>query len=165
MTDIGEESELELMVKEILDENPEQVIAYHSGKFVLDFFVGQLMKKLDGKIDPNVANSLFKKVLDEDLQDEDDKLTDLEQKFLTCVEKTQAKIDKLLEEAEKALDKAVKLSEKTGVPFYASVSGLGQHYKPNSFEDIWGSDNIDFEKLEGEICIPEYEGWEHSAVC
>ena len=52
-------------MEEILISNPDQVKQYHEGKTkVIGFFVGQIMKKTQGKGNPTVINRLLKEKLD-----------------------------------------------------------------------------------------------------
>ncbi len=61
VTDIGA---IEKIVDEVIAENPDNVAGYKSGKDKLfGFFVGQVMKKSQGKANPNVVNDLLKKKL------------------------------------------------------------------------------------------------------
>ncbi len=61
---MSDEAELERLIQEILAENPAQVEQYKGGKTkVMGFFVGQLMKKTQGKANPQLANKLFVKAL------------------------------------------------------------------------------------------------------
>jgi aspartyl-tRNA(Asn)/glutamyl-tRNA(Gln) amidotransferase subunit B len=63
---VGEASELEPVIEKILDENPAQVESYRGGKQgVLGFFVGQVMKKTQGRADPKVVNDLLREKLNE----------------------------------------------------------------------------------------------------
>ena len=58
-------SVLENWVKEVIENNPEQVAQYKAGKQkVFGFFVGQIMKMSKGKADPGVVNGLLKEKLD-----------------------------------------------------------------------------------------------------
>jgi aspartyl-tRNA(Asn)/glutamyl-tRNA(Gln) amidotransferase subunit B len=53
------------MIAEVLAENPEQLQQYREGKTKLfGYFVGQLMKKTQGRADPKLANELLKRHLD-----------------------------------------------------------------------------------------------------
>jgi aspartyl-tRNA(Asn)/glutamyl-tRNA(Gln) amidotransferase subunit B len=55
---------LEPMILEILKAFPEKVTAYKNGKKgLLGFFMGQLMKKTDSRVDPKKANELLTKHL------------------------------------------------------------------------------------------------------
>ncbi len=58
LTDTGA---LEALVDEVIAENPDNVDAYRGGKDKLfGFFVGQVMKKSQGKANPGVVNKLLK---------------------------------------------------------------------------------------------------------
>ncbi|WP_341754134.1 Asp-tRNA(Asn)/Glu-tRNA(Gln) amidotransferase subunit GatB [Candidatus Tisiphia endosymbiont of Dioctria rufipes] len=55
---------LSAIIDEILSENPDSVAAYKSGKDKLfGFFVGQVMKKTEGKANPSLVNDLLKQRL------------------------------------------------------------------------------------------------------
>lgn len=61
VTDTGA---IETVVDEVIAENPGQVEAYKGGKDKLfGFFVGQVMKKMQGKANPAAVNELLKKKL------------------------------------------------------------------------------------------------------
>ena len=61
---ISNESELEAIVDQIINDNPSQVAAYKSGKDKLfGFFVGQAMKATQGKANPGLVNMILKKKL------------------------------------------------------------------------------------------------------
>ena len=61
VTDTGA---IESLVDEVISENPGQVEAYREGKDKLfGFFVGQVMKKSQGKANPGVVNKLLKEKL------------------------------------------------------------------------------------------------------
>ena len=61
---ISDESELEEIAKNILQNNSKQVDAYKSGKDKLfGFFVGQVMKETQGKANPQAINEILKKLL------------------------------------------------------------------------------------------------------
>jgi len=61
---IGSVEELEVMVLEIIKNNPSQVEAYRGGKDKLfGFFVGQMMQRTQGKGNPQLINELIKKHL------------------------------------------------------------------------------------------------------
>lgn len=61
---ISDTGALEQAVQEVLKENPQMVADYKSGKDKLfGFFVGQVMKKTQGKANPAVVNDLLKKAL------------------------------------------------------------------------------------------------------
>lgn len=58
--------EIEKVAKEVLTENESKVAEYKSGKDKLfGFFVGQSMKKMGGKANPQVLNEVLKKLLSE----------------------------------------------------------------------------------------------------
>ncbi|MCD8497734.1 MAG: Asp-tRNA(Asn)/Glu-tRNA(Gln) amidotransferase subunit GatB [Alphaproteobacteria bacterium] len=58
VTDTGA---IEKIVDEVIAENPDNVAAYKSGKDKLfGFFVGQVMKKMQGKANPEAVNKLLK---------------------------------------------------------------------------------------------------------
>jgi len=62
---VSDSYELGRIIDELLTENPEQVEQYRAGKTkVIGFFVGQIMKKTEGKGNPVVINSLLKEKLD-----------------------------------------------------------------------------------------------------
>ncbi len=61
VTDTGA---IEAIVDEVIAENPDNVAAYKGGKDKLfGFFVGQVMKKSQGKANPEVVNTLLKEKL------------------------------------------------------------------------------------------------------
>ncbi len=56
---------IEKIVDEVIAENPDNVAAYRGGKDKLfGFFVGQVMKKSQGKANPDMVNALLKSKLD-----------------------------------------------------------------------------------------------------
>ena len=62
MSDSGE---LETLVNEVIEANPDQVEQYRAGKTkVMGFFVGQIMKNTGGKANPGQINQLLKATLD-----------------------------------------------------------------------------------------------------
>ncbi len=61
---ISDEGALEVIVRALLDEHPEQVAEYRSGREkVLGFFVGRAMKASGGRANPAQINALLKKHL------------------------------------------------------------------------------------------------------
>ncbi len=57
---VSDSGELETFVQEVIDENPDEVIAYRDGKTKLfSFFMGQVMKKSRGKADPKLVTPLL----------------------------------------------------------------------------------------------------------
>ena len=62
---LSDESELERIAKEILEENARQADAYRAGKTnLLGFFVGQLMKRTKGSASPELANRILVRLLE-----------------------------------------------------------------------------------------------------
>lgn len=62
VTDTGA---IEAIIDQVIAENPDNVAAYRSGKDKLfGFFVGQTMKKSQGKANPAMVNQILKKKLD-----------------------------------------------------------------------------------------------------
>lgn len=60
LTNISDEDALKKMINELLDDNKELVIEYKNGKNkVLDFFVGQIMKKTKGNANPMLTSRLL----------------------------------------------------------------------------------------------------------
>jgi aspartyl-tRNA(Asn)/glutamyl-tRNA(Gln) amidotransferase subunit B len=60
LVQMSDEGELLALVREIIAANPEQAAQFREGKTkVMGFFVGQLMKKTQGKANPQLANQLF----------------------------------------------------------------------------------------------------------
>jgi len=61
---VNDDGAIERDAMAILDENPEEVARYLAGKEqLLQFFVGQLMKKSRGKANPATATDIFKRLL------------------------------------------------------------------------------------------------------
>ena len=61
---ITDDSELESLVDQVLQDNPKQVEQFRSGKDkVFGFFVGQVMKLSGGKANPKQVNDLLRKKL------------------------------------------------------------------------------------------------------
>ena len=64
LAQITDESAIEAMVQEVLDANPKQVEQFKSGnQKIKGFFVGQVMKKTQGKASPQLVNQLLAKLL------------------------------------------------------------------------------------------------------
>ncbi len=62
LVQIGDASEIEKFVKEVLDENPDFIQQYLDGKDrIIGFLVGQVMKKSKGKANPKLVNELLLK--------------------------------------------------------------------------------------------------------
>ena len=61
---VSDHFELETMVTQVIDENPNEVAAYRDGKTKLfSFFMGQIMKKTRGKADPKIVTLMLKSKL------------------------------------------------------------------------------------------------------
>ena len=57
---ISDVEELTKMINELLDMNPQLVEEYKNGKDrVIDFFVGQIMKKTEGKANPSLTREIL----------------------------------------------------------------------------------------------------------
>ena len=56
--------ELEKLIEKVINDNPEKVKEYKSGKEKLfGFFIGQIMKSSGGKANPQLVNDILKKKL------------------------------------------------------------------------------------------------------
>ncbi|WP_027369598.1 Asp-tRNA(Asn)/Glu-tRNA(Gln) amidotransferase subunit GatB [Desulfovermiculus halophilus] len=65
LSQISDQGELDQVVDEVLDENPEEVQSYLGGKSkLLSFFMGQVMKKTKGQANPKMVNSLLEAKLE-----------------------------------------------------------------------------------------------------
>ena len=65
LSQISDEGEIEKLVDEVLNNNPENIEKYKNGKTKLfGFFVGEVMKLSKGKANPGTLNKLLKKKLD-----------------------------------------------------------------------------------------------------
>ena len=61
---VSDHFELETMVAQVIDENPDEVVAYRDGKTKLfSFFMGRIMKKTRGKADPKIVTLMLKSKL------------------------------------------------------------------------------------------------------
>lgn len=66
LAQISDEGEIKKLVKEVLDNNPDQVKQLKEGKEkVRGFFVGQVMKKSSGKASPQIVNKLITELISE----------------------------------------------------------------------------------------------------
>lgn len=64
LTQVTDTGLIETLVDEVISNNPEQVEQYRSGKDkVLGFFVGQVMKKSQGKANPQQVNDILREKL------------------------------------------------------------------------------------------------------
>ena len=69
LAQVSDESALQRAIDAVIEESPEQVLSYRSGKAAtLGWFVGQVMKATGGKANPQVINRLIKTALDRDKQ-------------------------------------------------------------------------------------------------
>jgi aspartyl-tRNA(Asn)/glutamyl-tRNA(Gln) amidotransferase subunit B len=65
LAQISDTGALEAIAQEIIAANPKEAADYRAGKTkVLGFFVGQLMKKTKGQANPQLANEVFRKLLE-----------------------------------------------------------------------------------------------------
>jgi len=64
LVQISDSSEIETIIKRIIETNSDQVEEYRSGKEkVFGFFVGQVMKESKGKANPKLVNEILRKML------------------------------------------------------------------------------------------------------
>ena len=65
MTQISDTSAIDELVEKVIEENPDPVETYKSGKTgVLGFLVGQVMKQSQGRANPGMVQEALKKRLD-----------------------------------------------------------------------------------------------------
>ncbi len=65
MMQITDTNEIESIIDEVIKENPEQVSSYDPERpKILDYFIGQIMKKTRGKANPATASKIMKEKLD-----------------------------------------------------------------------------------------------------
>lgn len=65
LVEISNTEEIQKMIEDILKENPKQLEQYRGGnQKIAGYFVGQVMKKAQGKINPKVVNDILQKLLD-----------------------------------------------------------------------------------------------------
>jgi aspartyl-tRNA(Asn)/glutamyl-tRNA(Gln) amidotransferase subunit B len=66
LAQISDAGAIEAQAREILAAHPKEVADYKAGKTkVMGFFVGQLMRKMKGQANPQMANEIFSKLLSE----------------------------------------------------------------------------------------------------
>ncbi len=66
LVQVSDEGELEAIVSAVIAENPNEVQGYKAGKTkLISFFIGQIMRKTQGKANPALVNSLLEKKLAE----------------------------------------------------------------------------------------------------
>lgn len=64
LSQISDPAEIESMIDAVLAEHPDELAAYRAGKKKLQgFFVGQIMKRTEGRADPKLTNQLLGKKL------------------------------------------------------------------------------------------------------
>ncbi|MGE0823659.1 MAG: Asp-tRNA(Asn)/Glu-tRNA(Gln) amidotransferase subunit GatB [Candidatus Binatia bacterium] len=64
LAQVSDETTLQEQVRQVLAENPEKVAEYKAGREkLMAFFVGQIMKATQGKANPQLVNTLIKKML------------------------------------------------------------------------------------------------------
>ena len=62
---VTDDKEIESIIEEVINNNPEQLAQYRSGKDRLfGFFVGQVMKASEGKANPKQVNDILRKKLE-----------------------------------------------------------------------------------------------------
>ena len=62
---VTDDKEIESMIDEVIENNPQQLEQYRSGKDRLfGFFVGQVMKASQGKANPKQVNDILKSKLE-----------------------------------------------------------------------------------------------------
>ncbi len=65
LIEISNTDEVQKMIEDTLKENPKQLEQYRSGNHkIAGYFVGQVMKKAKGKINPKIVNEILQKLLD-----------------------------------------------------------------------------------------------------
>jgi len=63
---VSDEDAIREIIIEVIEDNPDQVATYKSGKTtIIGWFVGQVMKKSRGKADPQMARSILDELLSE----------------------------------------------------------------------------------------------------
>ena len=64
ISQIGDENEIRDICNQVMDENPTAKEQYLSGKTnILDFLVGQVMKKTSGKANPASTRSILQELI------------------------------------------------------------------------------------------------------
>jgi aspartyl-tRNA(Asn)/glutamyl-tRNA(Gln) amidotransferase subunit B len=62
LSQISDPAQIEAMIDEVLAAHPDELAAYRGGKKKLQgFFVGQMMKRSGGRVDPKLTNQLWSK--------------------------------------------------------------------------------------------------------
>ncbi|MBN1634718.1 MAG: Asp-tRNA(Asn)/Glu-tRNA(Gln) amidotransferase subunit GatB [Ignavibacteria bacterium] len=61
---VSDKTEIEEIIKKVLDENPNELLLLKSGKVkIMNFLTGEIMKKLKGKANPKIVTELFNKFI------------------------------------------------------------------------------------------------------
>lgn len=61
---VSDKTEIEAVIKKVLDENPDELLLLKSGKSrIINFFTGRIMKELKGKANPHIINELLNKYI------------------------------------------------------------------------------------------------------
>jgi aspartyl-tRNA(Asn)/glutamyl-tRNA(Gln) amidotransferase subunit B len=64
LTQVSDDSAIRALCEQVISENPAEVQSYKAGKVtLLGWFVGQVMRKSGGKVNPNLARSLMEELL------------------------------------------------------------------------------------------------------
>jgi aspartyl-tRNA(Asn)/glutamyl-tRNA(Gln) amidotransferase subunit B len=64
LAQVSDDSAIRQICQELISENPNEVESYKAGKITLiGWFVGQVMKKMRGKADPNMAHQVLEELL------------------------------------------------------------------------------------------------------
>ncbi|MCH7759945.1 Asp-tRNA(Asn)/Glu-tRNA(Gln) amidotransferase subunit GatB [candidate division TA06 bacterium] len=62
---IRDEAEVERIIEEVLKGNSEEKVRYQSGEVkLMGYFIGQVMKRTDGKANPRMVNEILRKMLE-----------------------------------------------------------------------------------------------------
>jgi tRNA(Met) C34 N-acetyltransferase TmcA len=101
----------------------------------------------------------------EEAEEGEEDTSELEAEFKAHWEKHEARIQKHVDAAARELQKAVEIADKEGIPFYASVSFLGQNYTPAVLEKFADLEQDVIDDITGTYNEYGGEGWQHSDVC
>jgi len=64
LAQVSDEGAIQAACEEVLKSSPDEVASYKAGKLTLmGWFVGQVMKKTQGKADPSIVKSLLESLL------------------------------------------------------------------------------------------------------
>ncbi|MEM5774807.1 MAG: Asp-tRNA(Asn)/Glu-tRNA(Gln) amidotransferase GatCAB subunit B, partial [Anaerolineaceae bacterium] len=64
LVQVSDDSAIRALCETVLQENPAEVESYRAGKVtLLGWFVGQVMRKSGGKVNPNLARSIMEELL------------------------------------------------------------------------------------------------------